>query len=1348
MNTKTKPNNPQKENIMKKMRKQSILGSATLIILCMILNVSAVFGVPTVSNVQVTQQTNETGNVDVYYNLLDTGNGACTVYIAFDSNDDGQFDYHPTNTLIGAFGNGVITGSNKHIEWNIKRDFPSYPTGKVSAANVKVQATEWELNGLSIDEIAPGKYSSPFLLDFDFTLRDANGNAIIANPHAFNLVCKEDNDPISASETANFMERSKKLFKCFLVLDYTRSMDSADAIEPMEDAAKMFLDSLESRNNTNALNPDSQVGLYEFHAEDKVPQKVSDLSNSKKYLFNKIDVIWKDYVHQYPAGSRCWDAVGMAVNEFPSGISYDEYRYVIFLSDGEDESSVTYTPDSIVAYATNRGVQCFCIGFGDVTGIGLANLNKIANDTGGHYYPATNVDQIEVQFKKIINDIRARYTLRWETIKNSGAVAFSPSFELSAQGQTDATGEIFQQYNPANYNGNRREGKLIFTITRDLQKPSSVSVVLRSQYSPRHIHQLQLNIKTDYKVSSEDWNLELMEAGGLCPNDWEKEMKTQDNNTVFTVKSPNPDDDKSSEFVFGGFGTILVINFQKVTSINQLINDLKAATINNDIYEDVGGMTFVIDNNINYSPIYKLDVASRYPAENLNINISPEDKNLIDKDKTPFFLLYDSNVDVTLNTSATTNFPYSINYPPNVTMMSTNTFDHWDVNGINNGATPTLQIKITDDVSVTAVYTALFYQLNVESDNPESGISVETSIADLNGYTNGITPFPRLFNANENMTLFCPPFQENKLFMHWLLDGEIATTSTNLDCTINQDHTAKAVYYSLFNLTVNSENPDTGVVIQVSTQDISNKLDGVTQFTRMYISNTTVTLTAPATVGSNKFDHWQINNINFGQTPALQICVDKITEATAVYVHQDASPDILLYENSQYISNNFSFFVGETIIGKTIDTTFIVTNTGKATLVLTGTLPIALTNSLQGYFSIKEQPNPYISPGDAVSFNLQFAPDSNQSGTETCDLIIQNSTTNIDTYVIYLSGKYHQKSDAPKNLYATDGSYEDKIMLCWNASNGADKYQVFRNSSEITNGFTQISGEISETNFTDSTITPGQLYYYWVNAAKEDRWGDLSSSDSGFAKLSVPVNLVATDGDYDDKIIITWENVIGATGYSVYRNETDSSATATIISSLTTNNYTDTNITSGKLYYYWIKATASADDSEFSNSDSGYLKILQPLNVSATDGKFVDKVIITWSNVVGSVGYSVYRSETDDVASSAIVASLNDNKFTDSNLVEGILYYYRVGATNAVCNSELSVSDIGYASFLASPKERWKYKDGKKFDRLKGKLLVPTLATNLIAGWQIGLASVSSNGVFTNFNGPFSLENKKNKNKL
>ena len=88
----------------------------------------------------------------------------------------------------------------------------------------------------------------------------------------------------------------------------------------------------------------------------------------------------------------------------------------------------------------------------------------------------------------------------------------------------------------------------------------------------------------------------------------------------------------------------------------------------------------------------------------------------------------------------------------------------------------------------------------------------------------------------------------------------------------------------VYMLTVQSQNPNSGVNIQVTPNDNSGFGDGTTSFTRNYNSNTTVNLTAPATAGSNPFDHWKLDGINKGVSVNLNF--DMLNNHTAIAVYQ------------------------------------------------------------------------------------------------------------------------------------------------------------------------------------------------------------------------------------------------------------------------------------------------------------------------------------------------------------------------------------------------------------------------------------------------------------------------------
>jgi len=181
----------------------------------------------------------------------------------------------------------------------------------------------------------------------------------------------------------------------------------------------------------------------------------------------------------------------------------------------------------------------------------------------------------------------------------------------------------------------------------------------------------------------------------------------------------------------------------------------------------------------------------------------------------------------------------------------------------------------------------------------------------------------------------------------------------------------------------------------------------------------------------------------------------------------------------------------------------------------------------------------------------------------------------------------------PTGVLASDGVYNDKVRLTWNASSGASGYQSWRNTTDNSLSATQI-GNTSQLIYDDTNIVHGVKYYYWVKATNESGRSGFSNSDSGYARvpviLSAPTGVLASDGVYNDKVRLTWNASSGASGYQSWRNTTDNSLSATQIGNTSQLIYDDTNIVHGVKYYYWVKATNEDGGSSFSNLDEGYAK--------------------------------------------------------------------------------------------------------------------------------------------------------------
>jgi hypothetical protein len=179
---------------------------------------------------------------------------------------------------------------------------------------------------------------------------------------------------------------------------------------------------------------------------------------------------------------------------------------------------------------------------------------------------------------------------------------------------------------------------------------------------------------------------------------------------------------------------------------------------------------------------------------------------------------------------------------------------------------------------------------------------------------------------------------------------------------------------------------------------------------------------------------------------------------------------------------------------------------------------------------------------------------------------------------------------------------------------------------------------------------------------------------------AVPTSVAASDGTYCDHVTVSWSPSGGATGYKVYRNTVNDSATATLIGSPSGTPWDDVTAAAGQTYYYWVKSSNPCGDSAFSASDSGYVDAppAAPTGVAATDGTYCDKVQVSWNAASGAAGYEIWRNTVDNSATATQIGT-DDASPYDDLIGPGQSYFYWVKATNVCGDSAFSASDSGYA---------------------------------------------------------------------
>lgn len=276
----------------------------------------------------------------------------------------------------------------------------------------------------------------------------------------------------------------------------------------------------------------------------------------------------------------------------------------------------------------------------------------------------------------------------------------------------------------------------------------------------------------------------------------------------------------------------------------------------------------------------------------------------------------------------------------------------------------------------------------------------------------------------------------------------------------------------------------------------------------------------------------------------------------------------------------------------------------------------------------------------------------------------------------------------PTNVAATDGTLEGAVHIIWSAPSGATHYRVYRNTTNNSSTATAISSWQTPQAYNDLTVTPGATYYYWVKAATSSSGAgasDFSTSDSGWAGLSAPASVTASDGTYTDKVEVTAAAVSGANYYQLYHSPSSDPATATTYGSWQTSpTFNDISVIAGRIYYFWVKAAVGSSGERagpLSAADTGWRKLSPPANVAATDGTDETRVYITWDSVVGATYYRVYRNTTDNFATATALGSWQSSSSYSDYADYGVTYFYWVVAavdSSGTRPSDPSASDLGW----------------------------------------------------------------------
>ena len=277
----------------------------------------------------------------------------------------------------------------------------------------------------------------------------------------------------------------------------------------------------------------------------------------------------------------------------------------------------------------------------------------------------------------------------------------------------------------------------------------------------------------------------------------------------------------------------------------------------------------------------------------------------------------------------------------------------------------------------------------------------------------------------------------------------------------------------------------------------------------------------------------------------------------------------------------------------------------------------------------------------------------------------------------------------PTNLRATQGTQSNRITLTWNRVTGATAFEIQRSVSGDTN-FESV-GYSGKTSFEDRNVQEDVAYDYRVISIRDQKKSDPEQSmiAKGYAATQVqpappaPVppaavaakpgrveNLVATNGTFRDKIVLTWDSVPGALKYGVVRFDNTSRAWA-VVGWAQGNRYEDTGaeVKGGQRFAYSVRAVNSKDEGPEAkpawgavNPNLNRAEAIPDVPQNVTADIKGDRVTLSWKAVPQASEYYIFRRQMN-AAQWDFVSGVKQPRFSEKYPgAPGELWYYTVRA--------------------------------------------------------------------------------------
>ena len=241
-----------------------------------------------------------------------------------------------------------------------------------------------------------------------------------------------------------------------------------------------------------------------------------------------------------------------------------------------------------------------------------------------------------------------------------------------------------------------------------------------------------------------------------------------------------------------------------------------------------------------------------------------------------------------------------------------------------------------------------------------------------------------------------------------------------------------------------------------------------------------------------------------------------------------------------------------------------------------------------------------------------------------------------------------------------------KLVLAWGKVDEADGYNVYSDVDGVKTIVATLNKNPDRPTVTISGIKPAEKLKYRVYSYKTVSGKQIESTESAVKEFEYYIPSPAdlqTVSVGADSVKLTWKAMGGATKYVVERN--DGGDEYEVISEQKGTTFTDTGLTFGRIYTYYVTAWIDEWEGETTSGVDGQATGVAPGNVKVVNADSTNSNTITWDNCRPAEGYLLEWSDAYDSSNPGGTQWItidvgNQLSYVHQGLTVGTEYAYRV----------------------------------------------------------------------------------------